>query len=731
MPHATPRPLILAAAAALLLAAAPASAVCVGDVDGDGTTGFNDLVALLASWGPCPGCPADLDGDGEVTFDDLVSLLADWDCEVDTGPIIEAELAGRALAGFPHFTPEQLFSAGTTAGGAPLAFSCAVDPATHPELVGATVDLWIVADRDAAEWASDATLVDARGAAQTETLTGPGLADAILALDGPLSGDGGIAFGRGYDLVVDVDRDGTLSGGDLIDGGDGPGFTVFDTFSGDGPLDWSATVYSGGTWLGQVLTWPDDIGTMENVPLVVISHGNGHQYTWYHYLHRLFATRGFVVMSHQNNTGPGIETASTTTLTNTAYLLGNLDTIAGGVLDGHLDRHRIYWIGHSRGGEGVVRAYDRMRDGTWSSPEFELSDIAAITSIAPTVFNSAASGSPGEVPFHFLYGSADGDVHGGADCTQCQAFRIFERATGARAVTYVQGADHNDFNCCGFNDYCVGGGGCSAALAVGRDEAQRVARVALFAMASWIVRGDDAAKEYFARQHENLRDDDVSPATIEDRELRDAPSGIHFVVDDFQTNSSTALSSSGGSVAGSVASWNEGLLDDANSQFTWTASDQMNGMTRVVTGDTSRGTVFEWSANAFLEFELVPAAQDLSGQGFLSFRACQGTRHPSTNGSGGDLDFTVTLRDGSGTTSSIRIGAYGGGIEKPFARSGQGTGSGWANEFETIRIRLADFVADGGALNLSDVVAIRFEFGPSFGHAAGRLGFDDLEILGK
>ncbi len=51
----------------------------VGDLDGDGFTGITDLLAMLASWGPCKGCPADLDGDGDVGISDLLLLLANWD----------------------------------------------------------------------------------------------------------------------------------------------------------------------------------------------------------------------------------------------------------------------------------------------------------------------------------------------------------------------------------------------------------------------------------------------------------------------------------------------------------------------------------------------------------------------------------------------------------------------------------------------------------------------------
>lgn len=53
--------------------------LCPADIDGSGEVDFDDLVAILAAWGPCPGgCSADINNDESVDFDDLVSLLADW-----------------------------------------------------------------------------------------------------------------------------------------------------------------------------------------------------------------------------------------------------------------------------------------------------------------------------------------------------------------------------------------------------------------------------------------------------------------------------------------------------------------------------------------------------------------------------------------------------------------------------------------------------------------------------
>ncbi len=53
--------------------------VVTGDANGDGTVDFQDLVALLAAWGPCgPVCPEDRDGDGFVSCADILVVLANW-----------------------------------------------------------------------------------------------------------------------------------------------------------------------------------------------------------------------------------------------------------------------------------------------------------------------------------------------------------------------------------------------------------------------------------------------------------------------------------------------------------------------------------------------------------------------------------------------------------------------------------------------------------------------------
>ena len=58
----------------------PVDEIFLGDLDGDGTVGIVDFLALLANWGPCePGCClADLDIDGTVGLTDFQLLLGNW-----------------------------------------------------------------------------------------------------------------------------------------------------------------------------------------------------------------------------------------------------------------------------------------------------------------------------------------------------------------------------------------------------------------------------------------------------------------------------------------------------------------------------------------------------------------------------------------------------------------------------------------------------------------------------
>ena len=709
-----------------------AAGLCTPDVDGSGLVDNADLSEVLNTWGTgCSYCPTDVDRDGFITILDYLSV--EMQLGLECAICISTELAGNSLPEYPFFEHVTAFNQG-------VSISIGLDSTRFPEIIGQTADIYIVEAKTLEEWEADPTLTDATGDGfQTETFVDGPISDNSRVISGSntLSAEAGLGLGRAYDMVVDFNQNGTLDDGDFIDGlGDEPnplhrkhGLYVVHDLTQPGPLpvtEITYTVNPGSVTAGfesENTFYPTDIASMGALPLIIISHGNGHNFAWYDHLGNHMASYGYVVMSHANNTVPGVFTASTTTLEHTDAFLNQLGQIEGGVLSGHIDRSRMVWLGHSRGGEGVAIAVDRIFKGEWTPFNYSLDDLALVSSIAPVDFLTGVQTHPHNVNYHLWTGGSDADVNGCASCNLCQTFHLHDRATDFRQSISLHGVGHGDFH---------NGGGSSVATGpclVGRSDTHEIMKGHFLPLVKHYVEGNVPGKDFLWRQWESFKPigAPTDPCVVVDLMYREAPGSAYVPIDDFQTQPDTTVSSSGGAVTHNLDALNEGLFDDANDVFTHDPTDPMNSITLGGQGDDTRGAVLEFSADSFYEQELVSGLQDLSGFKYLSFRAAQTSRHPNTTAAQGDLTFTVTLRDGTGTESSINIGAYGGGIEEPYQRENCGVGEGWAAEFETIRIRLTDFL-NGSILNLTDIHAVRFELGPSFGSATGRIGLDDIGL---
>jgi hypothetical protein len=641
---------------------------------------------------------------------------------------VDVELAGNALPQFPFFEYVRAFNT-----NAPV--QVAIDPTRFPSVVGAC-NIFVVDDKTAAAWAANPALLDVRPTgAQTETFVA-GLIQSntfTVAAAGVLGSSAGTtSIGRPYDVVLDCDENAVLSVGDFIDGRnpDRPGMNVVHDITTAGPLATSAINYNvtGVTagFEGERTHFPSAIASMGQLPLVIISHGNGHNYTWYDYLQAHLASYGYIVMSHENNTGAGVFAASTTTLQHTDAMIGQQGTIGGGVLNGHIDTTRIVWIGHSRGGEGVTIAYDRITDVPpgYTPTFFNIASIQLISSIAPTDFLGPVQSNSKGANYHFIYGAADGDVTGGPGNDIADGFNIFERSEGFRSSHYLHGVGHNEFNCCGFND-------ATGPALIGRPAAQTIARGYYLAVIKRYIEGSDAAKDFLWRQYEKLRPISALATAVVDLEYKEPPVTGKFVIDDYQTQPSLSVSSSGGTVTTNALNMVEDRIDDNNTSFTWTPTDPMNGMSRARTSDLTRGIVFDTgpAPGRIMEWSVIPGEQNFTSKTYLSFRACQGTRHPLTTAALADTSWHVILRDAAGNSSPrVRFDTFGGGIEEPYQRTGSGTGAGWQNEFETIRIRLTDFLNNGSQLDLANVTSVRMNWRTNNDIIDERVCFDDLEV---
>ncbi len=710
-----------------------------GDVDCSGAVDFNDSSAFVTALsGPAgyasayPECiyaNADVDCSGAVDFNDIDPFVG----YLVNGPVLNVELAGRPLSEYPHFEFTRLYNSSQP-------IWAAIDPTRFPHLAGRSVRLYVSVDRSAADWFDNPTLTDVRGAFTSYTIQPGGIENNLLFI-----GAGGALASAtvetGFDLVIDANRNGRLDAGDLIDGADcrvaTAGFSVMRSLTTPGPRPLASTgTYSVGPVYGlaagftnQITVYPDDFGPDERVPLVVISHGSGDNLAWFDYLQRHVASYGYIAMSHANNVSPGIEAASNSVLGHTEALLAQqIDNPILAGINGHIDTSRIVWIGQGRGGEGAVRAYDRITDTppTYTPTTFSPTAIQLISAIAPTEFLGPASTNPKGVAFHLIYGAGDGVVTGEPGSDPNNPFNIFERAWGPRQSNYIHGADYGDFSCCANEDY-VG----PSLGAIGRSATQAVARAQWIALLEHYLRERRGMKDLLWRPYEVLRAGGAPASAIVVSEYR-PPSGAGvFVLDDFQTQPSPSLSSSGGAVSFTLAAGPfEAVLNDINSSFAFNPGEVMNGMTRARAGEPQRGMELEHAPGGvqWLEFALPTGVNNLARWDYLSFRAAQVTRHPLTTAALQNQDFSIVLRDRDGSSSRLPIGAYFSGIQEPFGRSGSGIGFGWQNEFQTVRIRLTDFTHDRPELNLRNIVALRFEFGHPGQTPGGRLAFDDIRL---
>lgn len=660
--------------------------------------------------------------------------------------ITKTELAGNSLSQYPYFEYIKAINENSTV-------EVAIDPTRFPGIVGQTCDIYVVAAKKTAGWDADQTLTDITTAgALSVTFSAVNIQSNTYQVTVPfeLNANAGMGLGVGYDVVLDCNQDAVLNGDDYIDGRNNEsGFYVVHDTTSPGPmavteLDYNLSAAVGTTFgipatqLSQNLFYPTNVaaadidkdgdGVDDGLPLIIISHGNGHNYAWYDHIGNHLASYGYVVISHRNNTGPGPFSASTTTLGHTDAFIDQVATgaIAGGALTGHLDTSKITWIGHSRGAEGVAIAYDRMFDGTYTPVNYSQTNIKLISSMLPTDFNGTSVANPHDANYHLWTASGDSDVNGSAGCNICQTYHLHDRAIGHRQSTTVQGTGHG-----WFHNNNLGSSAFTGPCSIGpTNNLTHLIQLGHFLpLVKRYVEDNIPSLDFLTRQYESFRPIGVpngNPCIVVSHEYFDASSGPQktVIIDDYQSQFSTNLSSSGAAVTYTVNNLTEDRLDDNNSNFTWNPSDPFNGATQASATDTSRGVVFDWQgANRFYEWAIPAAEQNFIDNLFLSFRGAQGTQHPNTLAVLGDLTFDVTLRDSSSVSSSINIGAFGGGLEQPYQRSG-----GWHNEMETIRIRLTDFLNNGSGLDLGNIEAIRLNVGPSHGSPEGRIIIDDMML---
>ncbi|MGD0452778.1 MAG: hypothetical protein ABSB69_04215 [Solirubrobacteraceae bacterium] len=223
---------------------------------------------------------------------------------------------------------------------------------------------------------------------------------------------------------------------------------------------------------------PKKLAGKGKLPVVLINHG--HHRNWqptiaggaitaitatpnidgYKYLQDALAEHGIVSVSVDHNfacaTNALIEMRADTIIA----ALNALSTEASSSSSryhGRLDFSKIGLMGHSRGGDAVVRAVKKILAEPSLSAKFK---ILTVCSLAPTDYTGADV--PGnrmfldsnDVNFYLVvYGALDNDVFGGGPIPiGGSGFRHYDRARPPKAMVFLDNSCHNAFNTVWFAD---------------------------------------------------------------------------------------------------------------------------------------------------------------------------------------------------------------------------------------------------------------------------------------
>ena len=132
------------------------------------------------------------------------------------GAMTVTELAGNSLSEYPYFEYVKAFNVDAK-------INIAIDPNRFPGIAGLTCDIYVVNSKTTSEWTFDPSLIDVTaGGFSTQTFSAGTIQVNTFLVTGPseLSADAGIGLGVGYDVVIDVNRNGQLDAPDYIDGYD-------------------------------------------------------------------------------------------------------------------------------------------------------------------------------------------------------------------------------------------------------------------------------------------------------------------------------------------------------------------------------------------------------------------------------------------------------------------------------------------------------------------------------
>jgi hypothetical protein len=223
---------------------------------------------------------------------------------------------------------------------------------------------------------------------------------------------------------------------------------------------------------------PNAIAGTAKLPVVLLNHGNHSSWepivaggvitgvtvspslNGYGYLQEALAQHGIVSVSVDHNfgcfTNSFIETRADTVIAALNVMATQAASATSRYL-GRLDFTKVGLMGHSRGGDTVVRAVKKIQADPALNSRYK---ILAVCSLAPTDFTGGDDPvnrkflDVNDVNFYLVvYGALDGDVNGdNATSPTGTGFRHYDRARPQKAMVFLDNCCHNPFNTVWFAD---------------------------------------------------------------------------------------------------------------------------------------------------------------------------------------------------------------------------------------------------------------------------------------
>jgi hypothetical protein len=379
---------------------------------------------------------------------------------------------------------------------------------------------------------------------------------------------------------------------------------------------------------------------------------------------------------------------------------------------GKVDLARVGTMGHSRGGEGVVRhvLYNREQGSRYG--------IRAVLPLAPVDFNRDVTHG---VALNVMLPYCDGDV------SDLQGVHFYDDGryadpndTAPRHLVYVLGANHNFFNAKwtpsqygpgAFDDWFYGGDpsdpACGTAPGTARlsDAQQRAVGLAYTVAFFRAYLGGDAAQSQF------LTGEAPPPPSVGLSRVYvsyHAPSGRRLDLNRLLEATALDTDALGGKVLQTGLSPFDlcgGEAPQRRHCLHQQPFERQPHTTRSYNAFELRGLSqlrFGWAAaGAVLEQRLPAGSGNVSGYQVLEFRAAVNFED-SRNPRGQSQDVTVELEDRAGGTTSVRAGSYSGALFYP-------PGDDWPLPkvvLNTVRIPLEAFTG----VDLTQLHAVRLRF---------------------